>query len=135
MTSYPVESSCVDSDDIDLDWEQISEEHVHNLSNLSASETTLVPEMHPAVLDVSSMESSASPPLSAEAVAKSLLQKFANKKHPAASELQWLVSENDVPQSLLPLPKAFSVDPEEGMRYVDDGLDKRKTLPVCIYYE
>lgn len=123
-----VESSIIDIDDIGPDWEEISEEHITNLSKLSGSEATLVPEQR---LDVSSIESSASPPLSAEAVAKSLLQKFANKKHPAASELQWLVSENDVPQSLLPLPKAFSVDPDDGVRDVDDVHDhRRKSLPV-----
>ncbi|EDO46085.1 predicted protein, partial [Nematostella vectensis] len=63
------------------------------------------------------IEFSTSPPLSAEAVAKSLLQKFANKKHPAASELQWLVSENDVPQSLLPLPQTYAVAPDDVLYY------------------
>lgn len=126
---FDVESSIVDVEDIGPEWDDISEEHVTSLSKLSSSETTLVPE---SLLDtISSLESSTSPPLSAEAVAKSLLKKFANKKHPAASELQWLVSENDVPQTLLPLPNAFSVDPDDGIREVEEVYDqRRKSLPV-----
>lgn len=106
---------------------------IGSLIGLSGSETTLVPESQDQVdhLTTPSIEASTSPPLSAEAVAKSLLKKFANKKHPAASELQWLVSEDDVPQSLLPLPQGFSVAPDD-VREQDDApaIQRRTSAPT-----
>ncbi|GFS85144.1 run domain Beclin-1-interacting and cysteine-rich domain-containing protein [Nephila pilipes] len=50
--------------------------------------------------------------LSAESVALSLLRKFSKKHLPNASELQWLVSEQDAPQRLLPLPDSYPVSPD-----------------------
>ncbi|GFU73894.1 run domain Beclin-1-interacting and cysteine-rich domain-containing protein [Trichonephila clavipes] len=50
--------------------------------------------------------------LSAESVALSLLRKFSEKHIPKASELQWLVSEQDAPQRLLPLPDSYPVSPD-----------------------
>ncbi|XP_022098659.1 run domain Beclin-1-interacting and cysteine-rich domain-containing protein-like isoform X2 [Acanthaster planci] len=52
--------------------------------------------------------------LSAESVALCLLSKFPAKQLPAASELQWLVSEQDAPQALLPMPKSLPVSPDDG---------------------
>lgn len=49
---------------------------------------------------------------SAESVALSLLRKFSEKHLPKASELQWLVSEQDAPQRLLPLPDSYPVSPD-----------------------
>ncbi|XP_012339895.1 run domain Beclin-1-interacting and cysteine-rich domain-containing protein isoform X2 [Apis florea] len=51
--------------------------------------------------------------MSAEGVALSLLSKFSEKQLPRASELQWLVSEIDVPQRLLPLPKSWPINPDD----------------------
>ncbi|XP_078046287.1 run domain Beclin-1-interacting and cysteine-rich domain-containing protein rubicon isoform X1 [Augochlora pura] len=51
--------------------------------------------------------------MSAEGVALSLISKFSEKQLPRASELQWLVSKEDAPQGLLPLPKSWPVSPEE----------------------
>ncbi|XP_066262041.1 run domain Beclin-1-interacting and cysteine-rich domain-containing protein isoform X1 [Euwallacea similis] len=50
--------------------------------------------------------------LSAEGVALSLISKFNEKHLPKASDLEWLVSEEEAPQALLPLPKSFPVDPD-----------------------
>ncbi|XP_070537841.1 run domain Beclin-1-interacting and cysteine-rich domain-containing protein-like [Ptychodera flava] len=50
----------------------------------------------------------------ADAVAICLLKKFSAKQLPAASDLDWLVSEQDVPQALLPLPKSFPISPDDG---------------------
>ncbi|XP_077516256.1 run domain Beclin-1-interacting and cysteine-rich domain-containing protein-like isoform X2 [Amblyomma americanum] len=50
---------------------------------------------------------------SAEAVALNLLRRFSEKHLPKASDLQWLVSEQDAAQSLLPLPDAWPVSPDE----------------------
>lgn len=51
--------------------------------------------------------------MSAEGVALSLISRFSEKQLPRASELQWLVSEKDAPQRLLPMPKSWPVSPDE----------------------
>ncbi|KOC60223.1 Run domain Beclin-1 interacting and cystein-rich containing protein [Habropoda laboriosa] len=51
--------------------------------------------------------------MSAEGVALSLLSRFSEKQLPRASELQWLVSEKDAPQRLLPLPKSWPINPDD----------------------
>ncbi|GJQ66947.1 hypothetical protein Trydic_g7961 [Trypoxylus dichotomus] len=51
--------------------------------------------------------------LSAEGVALSLISKFNEKQLPRASELEWLVSEEDAPQALLPLPKSWPINPDD----------------------
>lgn len=48
--------------------------------------------------------------VSAENVAISLLRKFKENQLPGASEIEWLVSENDAPQQILPLPTSILVD-------------------------
>ncbi|CAL1267562.1 unnamed protein product [Larinioides sclopetarius] len=50
--------------------------------------------------------------LSAESVALSLLRKFSEKHLPKASELKWLVSEQEAPQRLLPLPNSWPISPD-----------------------
>ena len=75
---------------------------------------------------------------SAEVVAKSLLKKFAGRKLPAASDLIWIVSEDQVPQEILPLPTAWPVSPDDalfnGSNVNEDEVDNkrnfRKTAPV-----
>ncbi|KAL5005068.1 hypothetical protein ScPMuIL_018524 [Solemya velum] len=52
--------------------------------------------------------------LSAESVAISLLKKFSEKQLPKASDLDWLVSEQDAPQALLPLPTSKPISPDDG---------------------
>lgn len=51
--------------------------------------------------------------LSAEGVALSLISKFSDKHLPKASDLMWLVSEQDVAQTLLPMPGSWVVNPDE----------------------
>ncbi|WAQ98287.1 RUBIC-like protein [Mya arenaria] len=51
--------------------------------------------------------------MSAESVAISLLKKFSEHQLPKASDLQWLVSESDAPQRLLPLPNSYPVSPDD----------------------
>ncbi|XP_049801499.1 run domain Beclin-1-interacting and cysteine-rich domain-containing protein isoform X1 [Schistocerca nitens] len=51
--------------------------------------------------------------VSAEGVALSLIRKFSEKQLPRASDLQWLVSEQDAPQQLLPLPTSWPISPDE----------------------
>ncbi|XP_071085103.1 run domain Beclin-1-interacting and cysteine-rich domain-containing protein-like [Haliotis cracherodii] len=63
--------------------------------------------------------------MSAESVAISLLKKFSEKQLPKASDLEWLVSEQDAPQALLPLPNSYPVSPDDGENA--DLLKNRKT--------
>ncbi|XP_071998600.1 run domain Beclin-1-interacting and cysteine-rich domain-containing protein isoform X6 [Engystomops pustulosus] len=51
---------------------------------------------------------------SAEAVAMSLLKQFEGMQLPAASELEWLVPEQDAPQKLLPIPDSMPISPDDG---------------------
>ncbi|XP_043926642.1 run domain Beclin-1-interacting and cysteine-rich domain-containing protein isoform X3 [Protopterus annectens] len=51
---------------------------------------------------------------SAEAVAMGLLKQFEGMQLPAASELDWLVPEQDAPQKLLPIPDSLPVSPDDG---------------------
>ncbi|KAL8580859.1 hypothetical protein ACOMHN_039559 [Nucella lapillus] len=44
----------------------------------------------------------------------SLLSQFSEKRLPKASELEWLVSETDAPQALLPLPDSYPISPYDG---------------------
>ncbi|KAG7169257.1 run domain Beclin-1-interacting and cysteine-rich domain-containing protein-like [Homarus americanus] len=51
---------------------------------------------------------------SAENVALNLLKHFNERRLPKACELEWLVSEQDVPQKLLPLPTSVAISPDDG---------------------
>ncbi|XP_012286390.1 run domain Beclin-1-interacting and cysteine-rich domain-containing protein isoform X3 [Orussus abietinus] len=67
--------------------------------------------------------------ISAEGVALSLISKFSEKQLPRASELEWLVSEQDAPQQLLPLPKSWPVSPDEvGTKDNSSAISLRGTL-------
>ncbi|XP_071478577.1 run domain Beclin-1-interacting and cysteine-rich domain-containing protein-like [Diadema antillarum] len=72
-------------------------------------------KMHPleTVIPIGKMDPSSNQ-LSAEAIALSLIKKFSFRQLPAASELEWLVSEKDAPQQLLPLPKSVPISPDDG---------------------
>ncbi|XP_057182477.1 run domain Beclin-1-interacting and cysteine-rich domain-containing protein isoform X2 [Triplophysa rosa] len=51
---------------------------------------------------------------SAETVAMGLLRQFEGMQLPAASELDWLVPEQDAPQKLLPIPDSLPISPDDG---------------------
>ncbi|KAJ1519867.1 hypothetical protein ONE63_004109 [Megalurothrips usitatus] len=61
---------------------------------------------------------------SAESVALSLISQFSEKQLPRASDLKWLVSEQEVDQQLLPLPKSWPVSPD------DADEDMRQATPL-----
>ena len=137
---FPPGSVCDSEDELSPEWEEISptDEQLEEYKNdFSTSTATL---MSPGT-DSNSVSDSVdntklklqSTQLSAETVAKSLLLKFANRKHPAASELQWLVSYQDAPQSLLPLPDTVAVAPDDVLQI--EALEKKpvfrqNSLPV-----
>lgn len=91
-------SSCYNNEsdfDSDEDWED-------TLSELSGS-------------SMKSAEMSFKSDLTAaENVAINLLKNFNEQRLPKASELEWLVSEEEAPQKLLPLPTSIAVGPEDG---------------------
>ncbi|XP_073832712.1 run domain Beclin-1-interacting and cysteine-rich domain-containing protein rubicon [Musca autumnalis] len=62
----------------------------------------------PYVEDVSSVDL-----LTAEVVGLSLISKFDEKHMPKVSELKWLVSDDDTPQNLLPMPDLSGNNPDE----------------------
>lgn len=121
-------SLCETEDELSHDWEDLSptDEQVQELNNDLHATTSKF---------VSSTEIKPSLQLSAEAVAKSLLQKFGNTSHPAACELQWLVSFQDAPQSLLPLPQTVAVAPDD-VPQVDamrrHAVSRQNSLPCRI---
>ncbi|KAH3835107.1 hypothetical protein DPMN_108450, partial [Dreissena polymorpha] len=65
-----------------------------------------------AILNYDSVQESGSL-LSAESVAISLLKKFSHHELPKASDLHWLVTEQEAPQRLLPLPNSYPVSPDD----------------------
>lgn len=54
---------------------------------------------------------------SPESIAMSLMSRFKNEKFPSANSLLWLVSESQAPQSLLPLPDSFPINPDENFNF------------------
>ncbi|XP_044750682.1 run domain Beclin-1-interacting and cysteine-rich domain-containing protein isoform X2 [Coccinella septempunctata] len=77
--------------------------------------------------------------LSAESVAISLISTFKGKRLPKASELQWLVSEEDAPQALLPMPKGWPVNPDDhlstsiSLRGTDDWAPPRPQIIFTLH--
>lgn len=129
---------CDSEDELSQDWEEISstnEELQEYGDYLYTSTVTLVSsEMDLASTEsVDNLDTKPSTQLSAETVAKNLLQKFANRKHPVANELQWLVSYQDAPQSLLPLPETVAVAPDDVPQVellMKNPLTRQNSLPV-----
>lgn len=131
-------SACDSEDDLCPEWEEISpsDKQLQEYdADFSTSSVTLASVAHvsPSSETTDVLATKLSTQLSAETVAKSLLEKFANRKHPAASELQWLVSFQDAPQCLLPLPEAVAVAPDDVLQveaFTKKSLSKQDSLPV-----
>ena len=126
------ESACESEDELSHDWEEISptdeqlQEYTNNFCTSTATLVSMDKESSKEPVDTA--EAKYSPQLSAETVAKSLLQKFANRRHPAACELQWLVSFQDAPQCLLPLPQTVAVAPDDVPQ-----VTRQNSLPVFCH--
>lgn len=95
----------------DVDIENASD--FSNQKGLSASMASLYSESDYTTKHTRSPPDGASDVLSAEGVALSLISRFNEKQLPRASDLEWLVTEEDAPQALLPLPKSWPVSPDE----------------------
>jgi len=109
-------SSGSSSDNVSTeDFEDSEQENEQRSRSNSLFASTIIShtdaESHQARLVTESTPSESS--VSAEGVALSLISRFSEKQLPRASELEWLVSEKDAPQRLLPMPKSWPVSPDE----------------------
>ncbi|XP_057669448.1 run domain Beclin-1-interacting and cysteine-rich domain-containing protein isoform X1 [Diorhabda carinulata] len=99
------------SDEIeDLEINEIS--NLEENSGLSMSMASLYSEVDLMKRNAQGTPDGASDILSAEGVAISLISKFSDRQLPRASDLEWLVSEEETHQTLLPLPKSWPVSPD-----------------------
>ena len=135
---YNLGSACESDNELSPDWEEIApsgkqlQEYNTDIRVPTATLASIT-DFDPLSEAGDNADIKQSSQLSAETVAKSLLQKFANRKHPAASELQWLVSFQDAPQCLLPLPHAVAVAPDdihEVEAFTQKSVSKQDLLPV-----
>lgn len=110
-TSPGTPSHSISSDDVD-DIEIDEAANLADLSGLSVSMASLYDESD-LFKKPRGAPDGASDILSAEGVALSLISRFNEKQLPRASDLEWLVSEEDAPQALLPLPKSVPISPDD----------------------
>lgn len=109
-TSPETPSDSISTDDVDdLEVDEANNMKELRDSELSVSMASLYSEADLSKTRREPTESTAS----AENVALSLLRQFKEKQLPRASDLEWLVSEEDAPQELLPLPKSWPVSPDD----------------------
>lgn len=114
-------SDSVYTDDSELDEQQNDSKSRHGMSASTASLYSDVESRQARLATDSTMSESS---VSAEGVALSLISRFSEKQLPRASELQWLVSEKDAPQRLLPMPKSWPVSPDE------TEVEDTRTIPL-----
>lgn len=109
-TSPETPLDSISTDDVD-DFEV---DEANNLKHLKNSELSMSMASLYSEADLSkTRRETGEPAASAENVALSLLKQFKEKQLPRASDLEWLVSEEDAPQELLPLPKSWPVSPDD----------------------
>lgn len=104
-------SDSLSTDDVDdLEVDQVTSGNLADMTEagLSVSMASLYSEAEISRPCAAGSDST----LSAESVALALLRRFSDKHLPRASDIQWLVSEQDAPQQLLPLPKSWPVSPD-----------------------
>ncbi|KAG7207686.1 hypothetical protein KM043_009305 [Ampulex compressa] len=114
-TSSGTQSDSISTDDVE-DLEIEDERHASKLKNTEISMSMASPSSDDDIFQSSAKHGADSvlmdSIMSAEGVALCLISRFSEKQLPRASELQWLVSEKDAPQRLLPLPKSWPISPE-----------------------
>ncbi|KAK9872229.1 hypothetical protein WA026_017032 [Henosepilachna vigintioctopunctata] len=109
-TTSDTYSECSSSDNID-DIEIDEASNLIENKGISISMASLYSEDD--IKRMRGVPDGASDVFSAESVAISLISRFKAKQLPKASELEWLVSEKDAPQALLPLPNSWPVNPDD----------------------
>uniref|UniRef100_A0A6P7FP69 Run domain Beclin-1-interacting and cysteine-rich domain-containing protein n=1 Tax=Diabrotica virgifera virgifera TaxID=50390 RepID=A0A6P7FP69_DIAVI len=148
-TVSPCSSTASGTDDSSSDYvEELEINETSNLeenSGLSMSMASLYSEADLMRRNTRGAPDGSSDILSAEGVALSLISKFSDKQLPRASDLEWLVSEKDAPQALLPLPKSWPVSPDSAdehvtpLRGTEEWAPPRAQIiftlhPVPVYY-
>uniref|UniRef100_A0A1B6CXH4 RUN domain-containing protein n=1 Tax=Clastoptera arizonana TaxID=38151 RepID=A0A1B6CXH4_9HEMI len=125
LSSSPCMSSdTLSSDDVDdLEVDQVNDGNLalFSAAGLSISMASLYSGIDLAPKPPTTNSESVT---SAEGVALALLSRFSDKKLPRASDIEWLVSEEDVKQKLLPFPSSWPVSPDEA----EDEDMKKATL-------
>lgn len=114
------------STDMEEDSELDDERNVLKFRNggLSVSTASLYSDADPRQARLATDSTLSESSVSAEGVALSLISRFSERQLPRASELQWLVSEKDAPQRLLPMPKSWPVSPDEA------EIEDVRTIPL-----
>uniref|UniRef100_A0A2S2R9S8 Run domain Beclin-1 interacting and cystein-rich containing protein n=1 Tax=Sipha flava TaxID=143950 RepID=A0A2S2R9S8_9HEMI len=99
-------STTDDMDEFDLDNESYGSSRFSACSSSTSSLYSNVDRMRSA--------SSCSSVVTAESVARSLIRQISHKNNwPVDVNVQWLISERDAPQQILPLPSSWPVNPHE----------------------
>lgn len=106
-------SSSSSSDSVSTEDSELDDERRLRNGGMSASTVSLFSDAESRAARFATDSNVSESSVSAEGVALSLISRFSEKQLPRASELQWLVSEKDAPQRLLPLPKSWPVSPDE----------------------
>ncbi|XP_072762958.1 run domain Beclin-1-interacting and cysteine-rich domain-containing protein [Anoplolepis gracilipes] len=113
------------SDSVSTDDSELDDERKFRNNDLIAS-TTSFSDAEPRQARFATESTMSESSVSAEGVALSLISRFNEKQLPRASELQWLVSEKDAPQRLLPMPKSWPVSPDE----IEIEIEGTRTIPL-----
>ncbi|CAH1733236.1 unnamed protein product [Aphis gossypii] len=100
-------STTDDMDEFELDDDSICSSSMFSVCSSSAGSSSY--------LNADRMRSaSVCSTVTAESVARSLIRQISQKNNwPVDVNVQWLISENDVPQRILPLPSSWPVNPHE----------------------
>lgn len=106
-------SSGSSSDSMSTEDSELDDERRLRNGGMSASTVSLFSDAESRAAKFATDSNVSESSVSAEGVALSLISRFSEKQLPRASELQWLVSEKDAPQRLLPMPKSWPVSPDE----------------------
>jgi len=106
-------SSSNSSDSVSTEDSELDDERRLRNGGMSVSTASLFSDAESRAARFATDSNMSESSVSAEGVALSLISRFSEKQLPRASELQWLVSEKDAPQRLLPLPKSWPVSPDE----------------------
>lgn len=106
-------SSDSSSDSVSTEDSEVDDEQRLRNGGMSASTSSLFSDAESRAARIATDSNLSESSVSAEGVALSLISRFSEKQLPRASELQWLVSEKDAPQRLLPMPKSWPVSPDE----------------------
>lgn len=112
------------SDSLHTEDSELDDQQSASKPRMSASTASLYSDAESRQARLATDSTMSESSMSAEGVALSLISRFSERQLPRASELQWLVSEKDAPQRLLPMPKSWPVSPDEA------EVEGARTIPL-----